>query len=157
MDDAVKKARTRAMYLLKARSRTRQELYRRLKEKGFQEPEIEQAIAYVESYGYIDDYKYAQNYILYRIQEKSRQKILMELHQKGVSRETAERAWEEIIQIQAPCESELIRKLVQKKCGQQRELSEKEYRRLYGFLIRRGFQFEDIRQVFEEEKIHIKS
>ena len=40
------------------------------------------AVSYVKSYGYINDSRYALNYITYRIHEKSRQKIFQELYTK---------------------------------------------------------------------------
>ena len=88
-----KKARRKAMLLLEHMDRTEKGLSDRLRQAGFSREAAEDAMEYVKSYGYIDDLRYAQNYISYRIHTKSRQKILMELQQKGIDKATAQEAW----------------------------------------------------------------
>ena len=88
-----KKARRKALLLLEHMDRTEKGLADRLRQAGFSIEAVEDARAYVQSYGYLDDDRYAENYISYRIGTKSRQKLLQELCQKGVDRETAQRAW----------------------------------------------------------------
>ncbi|MFR3035804.1 MAG: RecX family transcriptional regulator [Blautia hydrogenotrophica] len=44
---------------------------------------VDEAIGYVKSYGYVDDQRYARNYLAYRLQTKSRQKLFQELYQRG--------------------------------------------------------------------------
>ena len=66
--------------------RTEKGLSDRLRQAGFCAEAVEDAVAYVSSFGYVDDGRYAENYIAYRIQSKSRRKILQELLQKGVDR-----------------------------------------------------------------------
>ena len=90
-------------------------------------------MAYVESYGYIDDERYARTYIAYRMDTKSRQKIIQELISKGIDKETAESAWEEEAALNMPDE----RKILYTDCGEEillpdTELDEKEMRRLAG-------------------------
>ena len=67
----------------------------RLLRAGFSEELAEDAVSYVKDYGYINDRRYALNYIMYRIHDKSRQKIFQELSGKGIDRQTIQDAWEE--------------------------------------------------------------
>ncbi len=150
-----KKVTLRAMHLLERRDRTEKGLREKLKQSEYPEEMIENAIQYVKSYGYIDDRRYAANYIRYRIDDKSRQQLLQSLYQKGIDRETFQAAWEEVAAEEQPDERRLIRKLVQKKCRDQKQLSEKEYRRLQAYLARRGFSWENVASVLEEEEIHM--
>lgn len=148
-----KKARRKAMQLLEHMDRTEKSLSDRLGQAGFSEEAAEDAIAYVKSYGYVDDHRYARNYISCRLETKSRQKLLAELSGRGVSRETAVKAWDEVAEIYEPDEREILRHTVEKKYSSHTELNEKEMRRLMGYLLRRGFSYEDIRHVLEEMDI----
>jgi regulatory protein len=148
-----KKARRKAMQLLEHMDRTEKSLSDRLGQAGFSREAVEDAIHYVKSYGYVDDLRYARNYISYRVETKSRQKLLSELSLKGVSRETAIKAWDEVAELYEPDEQEVLRRTVEKKCSVHTELDEKEMRRLKGYLLRRGFSYEDIRHVLEEMDI----
>ena len=87
-------ARRKALLLLEHMDRTEKGLSDRLRQAGFCAEAVEDAVAYVSSFGYVDDDRYAENYIAYRIQSKSKRKILQELLQKGVDKETAQAAWE---------------------------------------------------------------
>lgn len=80
-----KRAKLRAMTLLKDRDYTEKKLYEKLKTGGYPNECIDAAIHYVSSYGYIDDKRYANNYVLSHIQSKSRRCIEQNLLQKGVS------------------------------------------------------------------------
>ena len=72
-------ARRKAMRLLEHMDRTERGLREKMRQAGFAPPAIDYALAYVESYGYIDDERYARTYIAYRMDTKSRQKIIQEL------------------------------------------------------------------------------
>lgn len=148
-----KRARKKAMRLLERMDRTEKGLKEKLTQAGFSGEAAEDAVSYVKEYGYINDQRYAENYIFSRIREKSRQRIFQELYQKGVARETAEKAWETVFSLEQPDERELLRSTVEKKYMPGSELDEKQMRRLYGYLVRRGFRWEDISSVLEELNI----
>ena len=112
--------------------------------------------AYVKSYGYINDARYARTYISFRMESKSRQKILSELQMKGVDRQTALEAWEEMEELMEPDERAVLRKTIEKKYAPDTELDEGQMRRLYGYLARRAFKYEDISHILEEMNIRVK-
>lgn len=148
-----KDATRKAMRLLEHMDRTEKGLRDKLRQSGFSQDAVDAALAYVQSYGYIDDSRYARTYIAYRMDSKSRQKIIQELIGKGVDKETAVAAWEEEAALNSPDERTLLIRTVEKKYAPGTELDEKEMRRLYGYLVRRGFQFSDISSVLEEMEI----
>ena len=74
---------------------------------------VEDAIAYVKSYGYINDARYARTYISFRMETRSRQKILSELQLKGVDRQTALDAWIEMEELMEPDEREVLRRTIE--------------------------------------------
>ena len=145
-----REARRKALRLLEHMDRTEKGLQDRLIQGGFSEAAAEDAVAYVKDYGYVNDYRYALNYILYRIHSKSRQKIFQELLQKGISRDVASEAWEEASDLEEPDETRLLRTAIEKKCSPGDTLDDKAMRRLYGYLQRRGFRMGDITAVLDE-------
>lgn len=145
-----REARRKALRLLEHMDRTEKGLQERLIRGGFSEAAAEDAVAYVKDYGYVNDYRYALNYILYRIHSKSRQKIFQELLQKGISRDVASEAWEEASDLEEPDETSLLRTAIEKKCSPGDTLDDKAMRRLYGYLQRRGFRMGDITAVLDE-------
>ena len=132
-----------AMNILEYKSRTEHELRQKLASKGFSEALTDNAVEYVSSFGYINDRRYAETYILNRMDGKSRQKIILELVQKGISRSTAEEAWESIAPEERD-EREILAAEIEKKLSGGGIPDEKEKRRLYAYFQRRGFRSEDI-------------
>ena len=95
MEQQQKEVRKKALKLLEHMDRTEKGLYDRLLRAGFSEALAADAVAYVKDYGYVNDARYATNYIMYKIHDKSRQKIFQELQQKGIDRQTIQSAWDE--------------------------------------------------------------
>ena len=58
-----KRAKHRAMYLLLGQMRTKKELEDKLRKDGYPERAIEEAVSYVESFHYIDDRAYVEQYL----------------------------------------------------------------------------------------------
>ena len=143
-----KRAKLRAMHLLQKMDRTKWELERKLQESGYPQVVVKRALEYVESFHYIDDKRYAAMYIQSQKTKKGKARIKMELMRKGISAEL-------IAEVFSETENEIdtreaIRSLIEKKCSYSEEMDEKEKRRLYGFLLRRGFSSSDILSVFRE-------
>lgn len=144
----IKRAKIRAMHLLEQGDRTKKGLQDRLTQNGYPPEAVEAAITYVESFHYIDDNRYAVNYIQNQGSKKGRARIMLELRNKGVSQEDIDQAFcetEEDIDIR-----EVIRELILKKRRTQEAMGEKERQKLYGFLMRRGFASSDILSVLRE-------
>ena len=148
-----REARKKALRLLEHMDRTEKGLTDRLLRAGFSEELADDAFSYVKDYGYINDRRYALNYIMYRIHDKSRQKIFQELSGKGIDRQTIQDAWEEAEELETPDERALLCQMIEKKYEPGAELDEREMRRLYGYLARRGFRSGDIFSVLEEMDI----
>ena len=100
-----------------------------------------------ESFGYLDDARYAENFVQSRKASKSRREILYQICQKGVSREIAQQVVEECFDGQD--ETEAILKIIEKKRVDLRTATPEQMQKLYGHLARKGFRYEDIRQVIQ--------
>lgn len=153
--NVARKAKLRALHLLEYKDRTEKEMRRKLQQGDYPAEVIEETIEYLRSYGYIDDKRYAGRYLNSRLEQKGRRRLFQELQQKGISASVIQEAWEELcLDGEAhENEKEQIGALAEKKTGGRTELSPKEYRRLTGFLARRGFSWEEISCVFQEKGI----
>lgn len=146
-DILIKRARKRAMFLLEKMDRTESQLRNKLRQGFYGEDLIDDAIAYVKKYHYIDDNRYAQTYVRYQKERKSKRQIKMDLMQKGVDREIIEQAIE--AEYEPESEQELILKWIEKRKYKIGENDIKEKQKMYQFLMRKGFRSEDILHVLE--------
>lgn len=141
-----KEAIRKAMRLLVSRDRSEQELRERLAREGYDPESAGTAIDYVKSYGYVNDRRYAENYVMSAGSKKSRAALRSFLQEKGIAGEEIENALEEL----PGDETELIGQLLVKKAGQPHKMEEKELRRALGYLARKGFSSGDIWKVIRE-------
>lgn len=83
-----RRAFNKATDLLSRRDHGEKELLLKLRQRGFKE-EAEEAIEKLKYYGYIDDRKFAENYVkeLIRIKHYGKRRIEQELFRKGIDRE----------------------------------------------------------------------
>ena len=149
MDDRIKEAKLKALSLLNYMDRTEIGLRQKLKEKAFDEKEIDEAVKYVKSYGYINDQSYAERYILNKQGSKSRREIYASLMQKGISKENIELAMENCFEVDD--ELATIRRLCEKKHFVAQEATDVEKKRMYSYLLRKGFRGEDVCKVLNVE------
>ena len=95
IEEMIQHAKKKALRLLEVQDRTEQQLYQKLIEQGYPESVVEQAIFYVKSFHYIDDSRYAGNYVRYRQETKSKRQLKLELYKKGVPSDVVEQVLEE--------------------------------------------------------------
>lgn len=142
-----KRAKLRAMNLLKSREYTTKQLYDKLKQGGYPEDIITLALDYVASYHYTDDLRYAVSYMQSHETDKSRRRIEQDLMRKGIGKETLEKAWQTWeARGGEQDEQQMISELLEKRGYCPREADLREKQRLYGFLMRRGFSGEQVRK-----------
>lgn len=136
-----KRATKRAMHLLEQQERTEKQLRDKLQQNGYPLECIEQAVSYVKSYHYVDDYRYASVYIRYHQEQESRQKLTQKLMTRGIRRDIIEQAMEEEF---VADERMQIRELLRKRHFDIENADEAARRKMIGFLMRRGFKTRDI-------------
>lgn len=142
-----KRAKLRAMNLLKGREYTTKQLHDKLKQGGYPEDIITLALDYVASYHYTDDLRYAVSYMQSHETDKSRRRIEQDLMRKGIGKETLEKAWQTWeARGGEQDEQQMISELLEKRGYCPREADLREKQRLYGFLMRRGFSGEQVRK-----------
>ncbi len=138
-----KRVRTRALYLVQRRDRAEAKRRRRVTEGHYPLFLVDDADSYVNSYRYVDDLRYAKNYIRCHQSQKSRRQLQTALQQKGISLEEIAQALEEEYTAE---EALLIRQLLEKKKYDGATATLQEKHKIYQFLLRRGFSNCEIRR-----------
>ena len=99
-EQSFRKAREAALRYLSFRARTRQEVEEKLREKDFDENAVHRAVERLEELRLIDDAEFAREWIRSR-QRKGpvgRRRLALELRNKGVSGDVAEKALDELLE-----------------------------------------------------------
>lgn len=140
----IKRAKLRAMRLLNAMPRTEQQLREKLAQNEYPEDVIDAAVSYVKSFGYINDEAYVRNFIISKRNSKSKREIVMLLGQKGLRGEMVDNIVEEMYAEES--ELSTIKEIMRKKRWNPSEMEEKEKQKMFGYLMRKGFSYEEIRR-----------
>ena len=132
--------KTRAANMISARPLSKQELRRRLVQKGSGEEDAAAAVEWLEDLGAVNDEEYASTLVRhYSARGYGPLRIREELRRRGVPCDLWDRALEERTD-----SGETLDALIRKKC--KGDLSEpKERKRLSDALLRRGFSWSEVR------------
>lgn len=141
-----KRAKRRAMHLLEKMDRTEWQLRNKLLENGYPQGLVEEAVTYVKSYHYIDDERYARTFVRLNQERKSAGRMKMDLLAKGIASDVITQAIEEENETQPEL---LIRRLMEKKKFDPDTADRQDTAKMYQFLLRRGFQSNEIRHVLQ--------
>ena len=147
-----KRAKLRAMNLLKSRTYTTAQLRIKLQQGGYPETVIGEALEYVASFHYTDDLRYAVDFITDNEHRKSRFRIEQDLRGKGIPAEVIEQAWQKW-QANGGTQDEdaMIEALLRKKNYDPERTDIKEQQKVYAFLMRKGFSGEKISRAMRKD------
>ena len=135
-----KRARVRAMNLLKSKEYTTSQLRAKLKQSLYPEHIIEDALSYVASFHYTDDLRYAVDYITSHEDIRSHRRINQDLQQKGIAQDILRQAWQTWeTNGGRQDEQQMIRILLEKKHYNAANATSKDRQRIYAFLLRKGY------------------
>ncbi len=135
-----KRVTKRAMHLLEKMDRTEVQLRKKLMESDYPQELVERAIAYVKSYRYIDDERYANTFVRLNQERKSKARIRQDLLSRGVASHLIDNALSE----DETDQEVLIAKLLEKKQYDPDTATLKDAQKMYQFLMRRGFLHSEI-------------
>ena len=144
----IPRAKKRAMHILERMDQTTSQLRDKLMRSGYPREAVESAVSYVESFHYLDDERYARNFIRFYQQDRSRMRLMRDLQQRGIDKELIARCLEEEFEI---AEEEQIRRILRKKGYTDEKISRKERDKICRFLMGRGYRSGDIRKVLEAD------
>lgn len=142
-----KRAKLRAMNLLKNREYTVKQLHDELKQGGYPEGVIQEALDYVGSFRYTDDLRYAVNFIRNHERDRSRRRIEQDLMGRGIDRNLLEKAWAEWEdEGGSQDEQGMIQALLEKKGFDFQNAEPRDRQKMFAFLMRKGFSAEQARR-----------
>jgi len=134
----------RAAKLLAAKQRSVEELRERLlASRGATKTNVDEVIARLRDYGYLDDAKFAQSYASLRLRERpiGRRRLERDLWLKKVDKQTAGIVLDEVFE--ATPEDKLIDQAIAKRLRLRGKPGTREdAKKLFDHLIRQGFAFE---------------
>ena len=134
----------KGIFLLSLRDRTKKELQQKLNEKYRNSKMVEKSVLKLVELGYINDKEYAVSYIMSRKYGKKR--IVYNLMQKGIGRETIEEAYFSIEEeYEKNIEDEKLEKAIEKNI-------KKEENKLIQYLVRQGFSLNKVLSKYKEFK-----
>jgi regulatory protein len=148
LTDSEANARKYAFLLLNYRSRSEKELRERLEKKGFSENNISSTLRQLKEAGYLDDHALALDLKRQAFDNKllghnSAKRFLLN---RGVPDEIID----ETLEYNEETEANKIQKLIEKKLRTTGNYADKKKeRRLWDFLVRKGYSFSTIRNAFQ--------
>lgn len=145
--DTLEKAKEQVIRYIVQRPRSVTEVRRYLQGKGYDETQVEQILSRVQAMNLLDDTAFAEYWIDQRLTFKPRSQMALryELRQKGVSQDVMESLLNEVDEVAAATTA------AAGKLNSLRHLPQEQFRaKLGGYLQRRGFQYQTIRQVIDD-------
>ena len=126
--------------------KTERQVRQWLQQKGANADEIRDITQKLKDYGYINDEGYARLFVEQQQSKQGRGAILTKMYQKGLAREIIEANTAEIDEaIQRDLAVGLAQKWMQGRPNS-------EWRKLFGYLMRKGFDIEMVRDVVSRYK-----
>lgn len=144
----IKRAKSRTLHILDRQDKTEKQLRMKLKEGLYPEEAIDAAVEAAKRGNYLDDGRYARQYILEKSRVRSRRQIEAELMGKGIHKEIIAEAMEEMGE-SVTSDQVLIEKIIFKKCSEPKAMDHSATQKLLRYLTGKGFDIYDIRTVLE--------
>lgn len=147
-----KRALTRALYLFKDKDYTEYEIKSKLLKAYYPEQSIEYSTKYLKDNHFINDRRYAYNYITFKSGSYSSKVIVNKLMQKGIASDDIDAAFEEFTSDNSESEYNTLINLIYKKLKSKSviDLSYEEKQKLIAYMCRKGFSYDMARKAFNE-------
>lgn len=147
-----KRALTRALYLFKDKDYTEYEIKSKLLKAYYPEQSIEYSTKYLKDNHFINDRRYAYNYITFKSGSYSSKVIVNKLRQKGIASDDIDAAFEEFTSDNSESEYNTLINLIYKKLKSKsvNDLSYEEKQKLIAYMCRKGFSYDMARKAFNE-------
>ena len=146
----ISRIKNRILYLLEDSDKSIHTIKSKMRFAGYPDDIVDEVTELFTEYGYLDDKRYARNYIssMSVYMKKSKKAIITGLYSKGISREIID----EVIEEYEFGDRELILDTLRKKGYTQESLAEIDFsvkKSLISMLLRRGFEYEEICSIFK--------
>lgn len=149
----LQKAKNYAFLLLKFRPRSEKEIYNRLKKKKFDDKVIKKTLVFLKKNNFIDDGYFAKTWIESRLKRPlGIRRLKEELKIKGIDKEIIDNQIEQIKKNYR--EEDVIKKIAQQRFRKLKSIEpQKAKRRIYTYLVSRGFSPDVVIDVLKQETV----
>lgn len=142
-----KRGKNYVYHLISRKDYTYNELYKKLIKADYKEQYTQVILADIKSQGFIDDLNYTERYIEQMYIKKSKKEIIHNLQNKGIGLYIINKLYDGYFN-EYDAANQLIHKKI--KGRQLEELSYQEKSKLYNFLYRKGYKYETINKVLND-------
>ena len=152
LDDVlIKRTKSRTLHILDKNDKTEKELRDKLKEGMYPEEAIDAGVEAAKRGRFLDDKRYACQYVYEKSRTKSRRMIEAELKRKGISEDLISSAFSDMDEEEGMEDREeaLVLKLIKKRLPDPGALDNASKEKLYRYLTGKGFEFEKCRRVLD--------
>lgn len=141
-----RRCKLRAMNLLKERNYSEKRLHEKLMNGNYPPECVDAAMEYVKSFGYVDDTRYAQDFLFYHGKKLNRQQIILKLRQRGVPDDIIRDAYQSFCESgeKTPDEELIHRQLKKKHFPGLESCTPDEKNRFLRSLIQKGFSMDAV-------------
>ena len=141
---------TAALALLARRAMTRHEVEERLRARGHDDAEIQDAVSRLEERKLVDDARLARDWIETQGTLRGRERILSALEARGLARSDAESAWDDAVADGAVDVVGAVARAVRRRLGPPRApVPRARLARVYNALLHEGFEPEAVATALE--------
>lgn len=146
------RAFTRIAYLIKDRDYTEYEISSKLRTSHYPEDVILAAVERAKKEKFIDDYRYADNFVHFKAESRSRNMVANKLHAKGVPADIIDSVCDEYYEEHEDAEETIVRDLLAKKLRgvDASSLDYEERQKLFASICRKGFSYDCVKKTFNE-------
>ncbi len=155
------RCKKRAMNLLMPRDYSVSEMKKKLSEGGYPNTVIEDTVSFLLSFHYLDDHRYAVNFVHSKMNSSPIRIIRHKLSEKGISDELQEEAIAEVYEQDREIQSvqkvdyispeeDMLRRKMAARLSTNAELSYEERMKLFASFYRKGFSMDMIENVYKD-------
>lgn len=145
-DVLLKRVKLKALSLLQSKDYSEYELHSKLKRDFISTALADSAVDYIKSYHYIDDRRYAENFVRYRSNGLSRLMIRQKLRSKGID----DAIINEALEAYEVDDMAQIRTIITRKFGEISQIPKDKHQKIMNFLLRKGYYYHDVQSVIKD-------
>jgi len=148
-DESVKKAVLAGIKYISYKQRTSKEVADKLRDLEHTPDQIEEALEKLKEMAFLDDERYAEEFVDTRQIRYGRKRIFLELRKRGIPEHIAEHALNTVLDVDAGYETAL--EMGRKKYAQCEGLeAQKAAARVQGMLLRKGYSYDVVNRIIKE-------
>lgn len=113
------------------------QIRQKLKHKKYGQDIIEEVIWFLKKYDFVNDKRYAEQYVASHCHRMNRRQLLDKLYAKGIR----ERDIDEYLELYQYDEEALLQKAIEKYCGIHDMSKDKQVKKCYGYFLQKGYSY----------------